>query len=224
MRRASCCSRRGCGRRAAGCWRCAATPTVAASSSGRACDRAREAGLLVDAAAGSMAAAFVELHAGDLEAAERLAREGLPELERLGDRAHHPTLALMLADVLVSSGAPTTRRSSWCRTARETSGPDDLVNFVDLDLIEGFLRAQRGEHDDGEAHGPPRRRTRRDDGLLRRARAWPGVARAHAHAGREEGRGTGGGRARRRDLRGARATCRSPQRARRLLDEVAVSV
>ena len=185
-------------------------------------DRAREAGLLVDAAAGSMAAAFVELHAGDLQAAERIAREGLPELERLGDRAHHPTLALMLADVLVLQGRYD-EAESWCRTARETSGPDDLVNFVDLDLIEGFLRAQRGEHDDGAAQ------VRRGLALAEttdffdvRGRGQEALAHTLVLAGKK-------GEAREAAERAVaifegKGDVPFAARARRLLDEVAVSV
>ncbi len=135
-------------------------------------DRAREAGLLVDAAAGSMAAAFVELHAGDLEAAERLAREGLPELERLGDRAHHPTLALMLAERARSSGAPRRggtlvpdrTRDVGARRSRQLRGPRPDRRFPARPARRA--RRRRGS-------GSPRRRTRRDDGLRRRARAWP---------------------------------------------------
>ena len=110
---------------------------------------ARDAGLLVDAAAGSLAIVFVEIHAGDLEAAERAARAGAAELEQMADRAYLPTVALMLAKVLVLRGAYV-EAAEWCEVGRTLSAPDDVVNFAYADLLEGFLLAQRGEQRDGE--------------------------------------------------------------------------
>ena len=64
----------------------------------------REAGMLVMAGAGAMWRAYIEVSADDLEAAEHLLRDGIEELERVGDRAYYATVALVLADVLRRQG------------------------------------------------------------------------------------------------------------------------
>jgi tetratricopeptide (TPR) repeat protein len=112
--------------------------------------RALDAGLLVDGtAATALAMGFVEDHAGDLAAAERVTRESAAELEQLGDRAFLPTVAVMLATLLVRRGADD-EAEHWCRVARETSAPDDLVNFAYADVLDGLLLARRGDPVEGE--------------------------------------------------------------------------
>jgi tetratricopeptide (TPR) repeat protein len=109
----------------------------------------REAGMLVIAGAGAMGRAYIELAAGDLEAAEQLLRDGLEELERLGDRAYYATVGLVLAEVLRRQG-DYDEAASWCRVVRETTGSDDVVNDIGVDALEGYLLARAGDLEGGE--------------------------------------------------------------------------
>ncbi len=115
----------------------------------RAIDAKREAGVLVKAAAGSTLAAFIEEHAGDLEAAERLLREGVAELERLGALAYLGTTALALAGILAARGKYA-EASELCAELRERLNEDDLVDVIGLNGLQGFLAARAGDHDEGE--------------------------------------------------------------------------
>jgi class 3 adenylate cyclase/tetratricopeptide (TPR) repeat protein len=110
----------------------------------------RDAGLLISAGGMSMAAGEVELRAGDLAAEERVLREGFEALEALGDRSYYPTVALTLAECLYRRGADDEEIERLCEAARSTTGADDLVNFVWLDMLGGLLHARRGEHEDAE--------------------------------------------------------------------------
>jgi hypothetical protein len=109
----------------------------------------REAGMLVLAAAGAMGRAYIEVAAGDLNAAEQIISDGLEELERLGDRAYYATAALVLADVLQLRGKYV-EAASWCRVIRETTGSDDVVNILGVDALEGYLLARAGDLEAGE--------------------------------------------------------------------------
>ncbi|MDH4178655.1 MAG: hypothetical protein OEV72_13870, partial [Thermoleophilia bacterium] len=132
----------------------------------------RDAGLLVAAAAGSMHVWFVEQQAGDLGAAERALRSGLDELDRLGDRAYYPTVAVLLADTLARGGAYD-EAQRWCAVVRETTAPSDLVNIMIVDAVEGMLLARRGDHHGGE------RLARRGAALADTIDFWDHKARAY---------------------------------------------
>ena len=109
----------------------------------------REAGLLVDAAAGAMMTAFVELRAGAPDVAEAQLREGIDELVRLGNSSYRGTCMLLLADLLAARGAYD-EASSLCSAVRDTIRTDDLTDVTKLDSLEGFLAAQSGAYEDGE--------------------------------------------------------------------------
>jgi tetratricopeptide (TPR) repeat protein len=111
----------------------------------------REAGLLTTAAGMGMTHAALEQRAGDDDAQERLLRDALEELEHLGDRYFLPTVALELAEALVHRGGREGEIASLCVLARERSLPEDLVNFVYLDAIDGVLQARRGAFADAAA-------------------------------------------------------------------------
>jgi class 3 adenylate cyclase len=111
--------------------------------------RARDAGLQLDAAAAALALIFIEEHAGDLEALRRVGYEGVAELEELGDRVYLPTIALTMAVSLVLAGRAE-EAEPLCRTGREVSAPDDLVNHAYADVVDGHLLALRGEVEEGE--------------------------------------------------------------------------
>ena len=99
-------------------------------------------------------AAFALGLLADVAAQERVLREGLGVLERIGDRAYYPTTALSLAKCLYDQERYE-EVGPLCEAARETTGADDLVNFVELDGLGGGLLARRGSHDEA---GPQARR------------------------------------------------------------------
>jgi hypothetical protein len=115
----------------------------------RARDYHREAGLLVEAAADSMMAAFIENHAGERGAAETLLREGIAELERLGAHSYRGTAGLDLATVLAMSGQYE-EAARLCSSLRETVNEDDLVDIIGLNGLQGFLTAREGDLVEGE--------------------------------------------------------------------------
>ena len=109
-----------------------------------------EAGLLQTAGGMAMGEAHMEWLAGDDAAAESILREGLEALEAIGERAFYPTAALQLAGILYARGRFDEVRE-WCEKARETTGADDITNFLDLDLLEGLLLAREGRVDEAHA-------------------------------------------------------------------------
>ncbi len=109
----------------------------------------REAGQFVEAAGYSMTAAFVERRAGAPDAAEAILREGITELDRLGNRSYRGTVAVQLADLLASQG-DYQQAAQWCTEVRETLNEDDLSDAVCLYSLEGFLAAVAGSHAEAE--------------------------------------------------------------------------
>jgi class 3 adenylate cyclase len=110
---------------------------------------ARDAGLLIEAAAAGLGRGFIELRAGDLDAAENTLRTGIAELEELGDRGFHSTLCGDLARVLIERGAED-EAAVWTARARETTGPSDLATLAIVEILDGYLLARRGQHTEGE--------------------------------------------------------------------------
>jgi class 3 adenylate cyclase/tetratricopeptide (TPR) repeat protein len=82
---------------------------------------------------------------------ERVVRPGYEELVRLGDRAYLATLALILAYCLQRQGRATEARE-LCEVARERTLPEDFVNFIYLDVVEGELAAMEERVDEAERH------------------------------------------------------------------------
>ncbi len=109
----------------------------------------RQAGQFVEAAGYSMMTAFVETHAGESSAAEDLLRRGVAELDRLGNRSYRGTVALQLADALVSRGAYE-EATQLCAEVRESLNKDDLTDVILIDSLEGFLAAAAGSGPEGE--------------------------------------------------------------------------
>ena len=110
-----------------------------------------DAGLLMTAGGMSMGEAEVERRAGDDGRAEEVLREGVELLERVGDRSYYPTAALQLALCLYDQERHE-EVEHLCEVAREATGADDLINFVELEGLEGGLLARRGSHDEAEVH------------------------------------------------------------------------
>jgi len=103
----------------------------------------RTAGMAVTAAAQTMFSAWIEQRAGDVAAQEQALRDGLVELEALGERPFASTVAVYLAACLYQQGRFDEVRE-LCAVVREKSPPDDLVNFVHADALEGCLLAHDG--------------------------------------------------------------------------------
>jgi tetratricopeptide (TPR) repeat protein len=59
-------------------------------------------------------------------------------------------VALTLAECLYRGGSADAEIKELCNRARETTGTDDLINFVWLDVIGGLLHARRGESEQAE--------------------------------------------------------------------------
>ena len=111
-----------------------------------------EAGALVAAGGMALSEAELELELGDLERAESILLDGLDLLERIGDQSYYPTLAVMLAQVLLHQHR-LGEVSEWLDRSRATTGADDVVNFVLVDAIEGTVLAHEGRHEEAEASG-----------------------------------------------------------------------
>jgi tetratricopeptide (TPR) repeat protein len=125
-------------------------------------DRARElvhgvrqayldAGMFMSAGGMSIREAGVEHRADDVTAEERVLREGLEVLKGIGDRSYHATVALNLARCLYHQGRYD-EVGLLFEAARETTGADDLINFVELGGLDAGLLARRGSHDGAEEH------------------------------------------------------------------------
>jgi tetratricopeptide (TPR) repeat protein len=110
----------------------------------------RQAGLHVSAGGWAMSHSEIEWRAGDFEAQERVLREGVETLDRLGDQFFFSTVALRLADCLLQTRAPdNTEVAGISRVARERTLEADLVNFVYLDGIEARRLAYAGSTKSG---------------------------------------------------------------------------
>jgi hypothetical protein len=93
-----------------------------------------------------MAESEIEWRAGDFETQERVLREGVETLDRLGDQFFYSTVALRLADcLLLRRPADDEEVAAICATARERTLAADLVNFLYLDQIEARRLAHQGD-------------------------------------------------------------------------------
>ncbi|HEY6075280.1 MAG TPA: adenylate/guanylate cyclase domain-containing protein, partial [Gaiella sp.] len=112
----------------------------------------RSAGATVTAAGMAMYEAWIEQRAGDLEAWELALRAAVHELEGSDDRAFKATIMGYLAQCLYEQSRDD-EAYDLCAVVRETSPPEDVVNFVYADAIEGAVRVRRGEHEGVELLG-----------------------------------------------------------------------
>jgi tetratricopeptide (TPR) repeat protein len=112
----------------------------------------RDAGLLTGAAGAAMSRAWIERRAGDHEAAERVLREGMDELERLNDRGYRSTVVVNLAECVYVQGRPAEARQ-LCALAREITAHDDITNLIQLHYLEGALLAHDGLLREAEEEG-----------------------------------------------------------------------
>ena len=112
-------------------------------------DRLAEGGFVLEHAASSMAAAFVEEQAGDYETAARIQRDGLDQLTELGEHAYASTVAADLAHSLVRLGRDDEAEAALV-TARELCPPGDIGTLVLSNLVETHLHLRRGRLNDAE--------------------------------------------------------------------------
>jgi tetratricopeptide (TPR) repeat protein len=111
-----------------------------------------DAGLVQSSGGLTLGDAEVEFRAGDFAAEERVLREGLELLGAIGDNSYYPTIAAVLAECRYRLGADDAEIEELLSRTRETTGADDLSNFVWLDLVQGLLHARRGEHEEADRH------------------------------------------------------------------------
>jgi class 3 adenylate cyclase/tetratricopeptide (TPR) repeat protein len=109
----------------------------------------RSAGMAVSAAGVTLHGAWIEHRAGDLAACEGILRSGADQLEALGNQAFFSTVAVYLAQCLYTQGRFDEVRE-LCAVVREASPPDDLINFVLADALEGSLLSQDGRYGEAE--------------------------------------------------------------------------
>jgi class 3 adenylate cyclase/tetratricopeptide (TPR) repeat protein len=109
-----------------------------------------DAGLLQTSGGMTLGDGEIEFRAGDFAEEERILREGLEILGAMGDGSYYPTIAAVLAECRYRRGAGDAEIEELLRLVRETTGADDLSNFVWLDLVQGLLHARRGEHEEAD--------------------------------------------------------------------------
>ena len=107
----------------------------------------RSAGMAVSAAGATLHGAWIEQRSGDVAAWEALLRLGFEDLQALGNQAFFSTVAVYLAQCMYVQGRFDEVRD-LCAVVREASPPDDLINFVFADALEGCLLALDGRHEE----------------------------------------------------------------------------
>ena len=103
-----------------------------------------EAGMELEATSVYWTRAWVAQCAGDFAEEEHQLREMVARLEELNDRAYLSTHWMQLGLCLVGRGKDEEAQQALERS-REVTSPDDVVDVVGLDALEGVLRARRGE-------------------------------------------------------------------------------
>jgi tetratricopeptide (TPR) repeat protein len=109
----------------------------------------RSAGMAVSAAGVTLHGAWIEHHAGDGAATEAHLRQGVEELQILGNQAFFSTVAVRLAQFLYTQGR-FDEASDMSRVAREASPPDDLINFVFADAIDACILSHADRHHEAD--------------------------------------------------------------------------
>ena len=107
-------------------------------------------GFSLRAAMSSQEAFYVEMLAGDLEAAERIARDAFAILERMGERSYLSSAAALLAHAL--TGLDHLDEAERCsRTSEDAAASEDAFSQVLWRSARAKIRARRGEHGEAEA-------------------------------------------------------------------------
>jgi class 3 adenylate cyclase len=103
-----------------------------------------ERGLALSAAFAMQMAWQIEMLAGDYGAAERAARQGCEQLDRLGERAAQSTEAGQLAEALYALGRYE-EAEQWALRAQELGGSDDLATQMYALGVRSRVSARNGD-------------------------------------------------------------------------------
>jgi predicted ATPase/class 3 adenylate cyclase len=106
-------------------------------------------GFSLRAAMSSQEAFYVEMLAGDLDAAERIAREAYATLERMGERGYLSSAAALLAHALSGQG-DLDQAERFSRASEDAAAADDAFSQVLWRSARAKVRARRGELDEAE--------------------------------------------------------------------------
>jgi len=106
-------------------------------------------GMRLRAAFASDAAAFVEMLAGDPEAAERELRAGYESIERLGEQGYQATAAALLAHAVCAQGR-TAVAEDLARDAQRLAADDDVTTQVLWRSALAKVLSSRGEEEAAE--------------------------------------------------------------------------
>jgi len=118
---------------------------------GRGISILEELGMTVQAAASrGQGAVFVELLAGDLAEAERLARASVETLQAAGERSYLSTNAALLGDIAYRLGDDE-EAERMAQLAQELGVEDDLSSQIQWRLVRAEVLARRGLHEEAEA-------------------------------------------------------------------------
>ena len=107
-------------------------------------------GFSLRAAMSAQEAFYVEMLAGDLDAAERIGRDAYATLERMGERGYLSSAAALLAHGS-RRRTSSTRRSASAGRVRHTAAPDDAFSQVLWRSARAKIRARRGELAEAES-------------------------------------------------------------------------
>ncbi|HEV8100110.1 MAG TPA: hypothetical protein VGP56_13240, partial [Gaiellaceae bacterium] len=107
-------------------------------------------GFTLRAAMSAQEAFYVEMLAGDLDAAEGIAREAYATLERMGERGYLSTAAALLAHALAGRGK-LDEAERFSRTSEAAAAADDAFSQVLWRSARAKVRARRGELAQAEA-------------------------------------------------------------------------
>ena len=107
-------------------------------------------GFPLRAAMSSQEAFYIEMLAGDLDAAERIARDAYATLERMGERGYLSSAAALLAHALAGLGR-LDEAERFSQTSEDAAAADDAFSHVLWRSARAKIRARRGELAEAEA-------------------------------------------------------------------------
>jgi tetratricopeptide (TPR) repeat protein len=106
-------------------------------------------GFALRAAMSSQEAFYVEMLAGDLEAAERIARDAVATLERMGERGYLSSAAALLAHALADRGE-LDEAERFSRTSEDAAAADDAFSQVLWRSARAKIRSRQGALEEAE--------------------------------------------------------------------------
>jgi len=107
-----------------------------------------ELGIAMAATTLLMEAGYMEIHAGDLVAAERHLRAGWEGLARLNEEGIRSTVGALLAEVVARQGR-LEEAEQIVGEAEQLGADDDFVTIAQALLARGLIASKRGDHDRG---------------------------------------------------------------------------